>query len=171
MLVSFANSAFASTSPFLSPASLFLSFSIFSSSMAAMRAASCRSRSARRAGSTSFTLGSSTRRAGPGGDADLRRLEGGCSEFSGERDLQSHYQFWTFRPIVSVCTHLLRFWYGPSEVFVGVRVAAVAMFEGECLSVTDGIGSSCWPQDARVFGAILPSSVFGNRSLLARWDR
>ena len=84
VLVSFANSAFASKS-FFSPPSLF--FSNFSSSMAAMRAANCRSRSARRAGSTSLTLGSSTRRPEPEGDADLRRLEGGCSEFSGERDL------------------------------------------------------------------------------------
>jgi hypothetical protein len=87
--VSFANSATASNSfPFAPP---FLS-SALPSSTAAMRAASWRSRSARRTGSTSSTLGVSTTPRGGGGDNDLRRLGGGALSGDRERDLSGCQQ-------------------------------------------------------------------------------
>ena len=83
--VSFANSATASNSfSFVSP---FFS-SVFSSSTAAIRAASWRSRSALRTGSTSSTLGTSALPRGGGGENDLRRTEGGSPSGERERDLQ-----------------------------------------------------------------------------------
>lgn len=82
--VSFANSATASNSFSFAP--LFLSSALLSST-AAMRAASWRSRSARRTGSTSSTLGMSTTPRGGGGDNDLRRLGGGALSGDRERDL------------------------------------------------------------------------------------
>src|SRR6266851_646822 len=84
--VSLANSAIASNSlSFVSP---FLP-SAFSSSTAAMRAASWRSRSALRAGSTSSTRGASTIPRGGGGERDLRRIEGGPLSGERERDLRN----------------------------------------------------------------------------------
>jgi hypothetical protein len=53
-----------------------------------MRAASWRSRSALRTGSTSSTLGTSALPRGGGGENDLRRTEGGSSSGERERDLQ-----------------------------------------------------------------------------------
>ena len=83
--VSLANSAMASN-PFSFVPPFFSSG--FSSSTAAIRAASWRSRSALRTGSTSSTLGTSTIPRGGGGESDLRRIEGGPSSGERERDLQ-----------------------------------------------------------------------------------
>src|SRR6266478_1023618 len=88
--VSLANSATGSNSlSFVAP---FFS-SVFSSSTAAMRAASWRSRSALRTGSTSSTLGTSTIArggGGSGGENDLRRVEGGPPSEERERGLYNN---------------------------------------------------------------------------------
>lgn len=93
--LSFANSARASAvvaTAVLGPSAPFWSFS---SSLAASFAASWRSRSARRTGSTSLMRGRSTSAVRGGGETERRRLAGGApSKFSGDRepDLASRQQ-------------------------------------------------------------------------------
>lgn len=82
---SLANSACASVCARVTVVMGVVSVSVFSSSMAAIRAASWRSRSARRIGSASSTFGRGMRTF-EGGDWDLRRLVGGGPSMSGERD-------------------------------------------------------------------------------------
>jgi hypothetical protein len=79
VLVSFTSSARASAARRASTVAGSSSFCSFSSSAAAVRAASWRSRSALRTGSTSDTRGSSTP-----GEADRRRKEGGAVSPGGE---------------------------------------------------------------------------------------